>query len=161
MNLHIIDEIPNRLLEVSPEELHQVLPGPTLLRIPGEKEPPLFICTLLHGDEPTGFLAVQQLLNHYRMQEKPLPRSVWLFLGNIAAARENVRHLPDQPDFNRMWKGGPLPEHRLVEQLLEILKSNKPFAGSISIIPPGRTRITPASTNSTSPLSISENCSAR
>jgi succinylglutamate desuccinylase len=129
MNLHIIDEIPNRLLDVSPAELHQVLPGPTLLRIPGDKEPPLFICTLLHGDEPTGFLAVQQLLNHYTKQEKPLPRSVWLFLGNVAAARDNVRHLPGQPDFNRMWKGGPLPEHRLVEQLLAILKSHKPFAG--------------------------------
>jgi hypothetical protein len=102
MDLHIIDEIPNRLLEVSPAELHQVLPGPTLLRIPGEKEPSLFICTLLHGDEPTGFLAVQQLLNHYRRQEKPLPRSVWLFLGNIAAARKNVRHLHGQPDFNRI-----------------------------------------------------------
>ena len=129
MDLHIIDEIPNHPLEVSPAELHQVLPGPTLLRIPGEKEPPLFICTLLHGDEPTGFLAVQQLLNHYRTQEKPLPRSVWLFLGNVAAARKNVRHLPGQPDFNRMWKGGALPEHLLVEQLLAILKSNKPFAG--------------------------------
>ena len=129
MDLHIIDEIPNRLLDVSPAELHQVLPGPTLLRIPGEKEPPLFICTLLHGDEPTGFLSVQQLLNRYRMQEKPLPRSVWLFLGNVAAARDNVRHLPGQPDFNRMWKGGTLPEHRLVKQLLAILKSNKPFAG--------------------------------
>jgi len=129
MDLHIIDEIPNGLLEVSPADLHQVLPGPTLLRIPGEKDPPFFICTLLHGDEPTGFLAVQQLLKHYRMQDKPLPRSIWLFLGNIAAARENVRHLPGQPDFNRMWKGGPLPEHRLVEQLLAMLKSNKPFAG--------------------------------
>jgi hypothetical protein len=129
MDLHIIDEIPNGLLEVAPAELHQVLPGPTLLRIPGEKEPPFFICTLLHGDEPTGFLAVQQLLNRYTQKNKPLPRSVWLFLGNIAAARENVRHLPNQPDFNRIWKGGTLPEHRLVEQLLAILKSNKLFAG--------------------------------
>jgi len=129
MNLHIIDEIPNGLLEVSPAELHQIFPGPTLLRIPGEKKPPFFICTLLHGNEPTGFLAAQQLLNHYRMQEIPLPRSVWLFLGNVAAARDNVRHLPGQPDFNRIWKGGTLPEHRVVEQLLAILKANKPFAG--------------------------------
>ena len=129
MNLHIIDAIPDRLLEVSPATLHEVLPGPTLLRLPGQKEPPLFISTLLHGDEPTGFLAMQQLLNHYRTQEKPLPRSLWLFLGNIAAARDNVRHLPGQPDYNRIWKGGPLPEHRLVDQLLTILNANKPFAG--------------------------------
>lgn len=129
MDLHIIDEIPNSLLEVAPADLHQILPGPTLLKIPGEKEPPFFICTLLHGDEPTGFLAVQQLLNRYLQQEKPLPRSIWLFLGNIAAARENVRHFHDQPDYNRIWKGGELPEHQLVEQLLEILQSNKPFAG--------------------------------
>ena len=129
MDLHIIDQIPDRLLEISSNKLHEILPGPTLLRIPGEKEPPFFISTLLHGDEPTGFLAMQQLLSRYSQQKKRLPRSVWLFLGNISAARENVRHLSDQPDFNRIWKGGPLPEHRVVEQLLEILKSNLPFAG--------------------------------
>ncbi len=129
MNLHIIDRIPDRLLEIPPHKLHEVLPGPTLLRIPGEKEPPFFICTLLHGDEPTGLLAVQQLLSRYTQQKKPLPRSIWLFLGNISAARENVRHLPEQPDFNRIWKGGTLPEHHMVEQLLEILRSNPPLAG--------------------------------
>ena len=129
MNLHIIDEIPNGLLELPPAELHQILPGPTLLQIPGEKEPPFFICTLLHGDEPTGFLAVQQLLSHYTKHKKLLPRSIWLFLGNITAAQENVRHLPGQPDFNRIWKGGTLPEHHLVEQLLALLKDNQPFAG--------------------------------
>jgi hypothetical protein len=129
MNLNILDEIPDHLLDVSPSELHQVLPGPTLLRIPGEKEPPFFICTLLHGNEPTGFLAVQQLLKRYTRKKKPLPRSIWLFLGNVEAARENVRHLPDQPDYNRIWKGGTLPEHRLVTQLLEVLESTTMFAG--------------------------------
>ena len=128
MDLHIIDKIPDGLLELPPAELYQILPGPTLLQIPGEKEPPFFICTLLHGNEPTGFLAIQQLLNRYAKHKKLLPRSIWLFLGNITAARENVRHLPDQPDFNRIWKGGTLPEHRLVEQLLAKLKDNKPFA---------------------------------
>jgi len=129
MDLHIIDQIPDRLLEISSNKLHEILPGPTLLRIPGEKKPPFFISTLLHGDEPTGFLAMQQLLSRCSQQKKRLPRSVWLFLGNISAARENVRHLPGQPDFNRIWKGGPLPEHRVVEQILKILKSNPPFAG--------------------------------
>lgn len=129
MDLHIIDDIPTGLLELPPEELHRILPGPTLLRLPGEKDPPFFISTLLHGDEPTGFHAVQQLLNRYAQHEKPLPRSLWLFLGNIAAAREQVRHLPGQPDFNRIWTGGTLPEHRLVEQLLATLKSSPPFAG--------------------------------
>ena len=129
MDLHIIDEIPDGLLEMSTAELHQVLPGPTLLRIAGGKEPPFFICTLLHGDEPTGFLAVQQLLKRYIRKEQSLPRSIWLFLGNTLAAREQVRYLPDQPDFNRIWTGGTRPEHRMVEQLLNLLKSNKPFAG--------------------------------
>ena len=129
MDLHIIDGIPDDLLEMSTADLHQILPGPTLLRIPGKKEPPFFICTLLHGDEPTGFLAVQQLLKRYTQQKKPLPRSIWLFLGNTTAARNQVRFLPDQPDFNRIWKGGTLPEHRVVEQLLALLESNKPFAG--------------------------------
>lgn len=129
MNLNIIDELPEGLLNASPGQLHEVLPGPTLLRLPGEKEPPLLVSTLLHGDEPTGFLAVQQLLNRYHRNQKPLPRSLWLFLGNVAAARENVRHLPGQPDYNRIWKGGSLPEHRLVRQLLDLLEAAPPFAG--------------------------------
>ena len=128
MDLHIIDGLPEDLLEATPTELHKVLPGPTLLRLQGEKEPPLFISTLLHGDEPTGFLAVQQLLNRYQRQKQPLPRSVWLFLGNVAAARDNVRHLPEQPDYNRIWKGGPWPEDNLVRQLLDALNTHAPFA---------------------------------
>ena len=129
MKLHILDEYPKALLDATPQDLHQILPGPTLMRISGEKKPPLFISTLLHGDEPTGFLAIQQLLKHYRMQEKPLGRSIWLFLGNIEAARHNVRHLQDQADYNRVWDGNSVPEKRLVDQLLRQLKSIKPFAG--------------------------------
>lgn len=128
MNLHIIDGLPEGLLGAEPSELHEILPGPTLLRLPGEIDPPLFISTLLHGDEPTGFLAVQQLLNHYHSPKRSLPRSLWLLLGNVAAARDNVRHLPDQPDYNRIWKGGPWPEDRLVRQLLDTLSDPAPFA---------------------------------
>ena len=47
MNLHIIDEIPSGLLEVSPAELYQILPEPTLLRIPGEKGTAIFYLHLV------------------------------------------------------------------------------------------------------------------
>jgi hypothetical protein len=58
-------EIPDRLMEVLPEDLYRILPGPTLIHLPGEKPEPLLISILLHGNETTGFLAVQSLLQQY------------------------------------------------------------------------------------------------
>ncbi|NIP99403.1 MAG: peptidase M14 [Nitrospinaceae bacterium] len=128
MDFYILDELPEGMLEAGTENLHEILDGPTLLRIPGKKEPALFVSTLLHGDEPTGFLATQKLLNEYRARKEALPRTLWLFLGNIPAARENQRHLPGQPDFNRIWNGGSRPEHRLAENLTALLRSSELFA---------------------------------
>ena len=52
---------PKDFLESSPENLADILPGPSLIRFRGEQNPPLFIATLLHGNEPTGIQAIQKL----------------------------------------------------------------------------------------------------
>lgn len=126
MELNIMDHIPDRLLESGPEALVEFLPGPTLFRLQGEEDPPLFVSTLLHGDEPTGYLAIRDLLKKY--QGQTLPRSLWLFLGNVEAAQQKLRHLPAQRDFNRIWNGGSDPEHRLAQQVLDIARSAPLFA---------------------------------
>jgi succinylglutamate desuccinylase len=128
MDLNIIDHLPPELLNMGPEELHTLLPGPTLLRLAGEKKPPLFLSTLLHGDEPTGFFAIQKFLKKNLNSTSLLPRERLLFIGNPSAAARNRRSLPGQPDFNRIWNGGNLPEHSLARELVAAIQKENVFA---------------------------------
>jgi len=103
-----MEEVPTGLLETSVEELYTILPGPALIHLPGTLDSPLFVSVLLHGNESTGFLAIQALLRKY--ENRQLPRSVSIFFGNIAAAKLGVRRLENQLDYNRIWPGTEYPE---------------------------------------------------
>lgn len=106
--LNQLDHIPTGLLETSTKDLYKILPGPTLIHLPGTLDNRLFISVLLHGNEPSGFLAVQALLKKY--SNSKLPRSVSIFFGNIAAAKLGLRRLDEQLDYNRVWPGTEYPE---------------------------------------------------
>lgn len=124
-----LDYIPKGLLDSTPESLHTLLAKPTLIHLTGKHQEPLFVSVLLHGNEPTGFFAVQQLLLHY--QNKELPRSISIFFGNINAASLGLRRLENQPDYNRIWPGTPLEdclESLMVSQVVEIMRSKNIFA---------------------------------
>ncbi|MGH8474414.1 MAG: M14 family metallopeptidase [Methylococcales bacterium] len=123
------DEIPAGLTEVSHENLYRILPNLSLLHLVGRKPEPLFISVLLHGNEPTGFLAIQELLKEY--QSRALPRSLSILIGNVLAARENVRRLDHQPDFNRIWPGteeGESEATRLAANIVEEMRKRNVFA---------------------------------
>ncbi|MDH3948179.1 MAG: M14 family metallopeptidase [Gammaproteobacteria bacterium] len=125
--LHIYDHIPNGLLERDATRLYEILPGPSLIYLSGQKSETLFISVLLHGNETTGWEAARELLNKYDKQ--PLPRSVCLFIGNVAAARKGQRHLADQPDYNRIWKAdGDSPEHNMARHVIEEVSKLELFA---------------------------------
>jgi len=124
-----MNHIPDAFLEAKAEDLHEVLQTPTLLHLDGINPQPLFICTLLHGDETTGLYALQRLLKKY--QGKPLPRAISLFVGNIAAARENQRRLDSQDDYNRIWPGShhsDSTEKDMMQIVTNIMQKKKPFA---------------------------------
>ena len=121
--------IPDAFLDARAEELHDILKAPTLFHLYGVNPRPLFICTLLHGNETTGLYAVQRLLKKYK--NKSLPRAVSLFIGNIAAARENQRRLDSQDDYNRIWPGShhsDSPEKDMMQIVTSIMEKKKPFA---------------------------------
>ncbi|MDH5325374.1 MAG: M14 family metallopeptidase [Gammaproteobacteria bacterium] len=99
--LHITDQLPEGFLQTGPQELHNILSGPTLIHLQGRRQQPLFVSVLLHGNETTGFYAVQKLLQKYSHQA--LPRSLSLFVGNVTAARTAERRLNGQVDYNRVW----------------------------------------------------------
>jgi succinylglutamate desuccinylase len=127
LHLNQIDYLPEGLLEVSTKELHTILPEPTLIHLSGKHAAPLFVSVLLHGNEPTGFLAIQLLLKNYK--DKQLPRS--LFFGNVTAASRNLRRLDSQPDYNRIWPGTELPacaETEMAQEIVSIMKTRKVFA---------------------------------
>lgn len=124
-----IDEYPQAFLSCQPSELHELLGRPTLIHLPGEIPEPLFICTLLHGNETTGIFALQQLLNKYR--NRRLPRSLSIFIGNVEAAAQGQRRLDRQADYNRIWPGTHehfLAEAHSMQQITDIMAERNVFA---------------------------------
>jgi len=118
--LSILDHVPESFLGAQASELHKVLSGPTLIHLPGRRKERLFVSVLLHGNETTGFFAIQSLLKKYAGKE--LPRAVSIFVGNIDAARHNHRRLDGQPDYNRIWKLENSPEHNMAMQVMDIMR---------------------------------------
>ena len=126
-SLTVLDEIPEGLLQVKASDLHLHLTGPTLIRLQGKRKDALFVSVLLHGNETTGWDAIRELLLDNK--EATLPRSLYLFIGNIAAAAEGLRVLQGQQDYNRIWKkGNKTAEGDMAAELLEILASVSLFA---------------------------------
>jgi len=126
-------DLPEGILDLDSRDLHRLLGGPTLIQLPGEREPPLFVSVLMHGNEPVGWEAIRSLLTRYRERFAGLrlPRALSLFIGNTAAAAAGVRHLPDQPDYNRVCPGSELPhtpEHDLMARVTEIMAARGVFA---------------------------------
>lgn len=129
MKLTVLDALPEGFLTCSALDLYQLMPGPTLVHLPGRREQPLFVSILLHGNEDTGLRAMQQVLRRY--QGQGLPRALSLFVGNVAAAKAGVRRLDGQPDYNRVWPGTAypgLPEAVLMADVVDAVRALKPFA---------------------------------
>ena len=131
--LQEIDHLPTGLLETDSRHLAERLGAPTLIHLPGAREPALFLSVLLHGNETVGWDAVRGLLRDRieRLGEPRLPRAMSLFIGNVTAAASGVRRLPGQPDYNRVWPGSQLPdslEHRLMRQVVDIMGRRGVFA---------------------------------
>ncbi len=135
MQPHILDHIPDGLLEKPSTALHQQLPGPTLIHIRGQNPQPLVVSVLQHGNEDTGWEAMRSLLKH-RYADRDLPRSICLLIGNVAAARLQLRRLDGQPDYNRCWPqsgqadqaDNPDPCVQLFHHYTELIRSLRPFA---------------------------------
>lgn len=123
------DSLPPGLLDLPAARLGEVLPGPTLIHLPGRRTPPLFVSVLLHGNEDTGWLAARSVLAKYAGAE--LPRALSLFIGNVDAARSGVRRLDGQPDYNRVWPGSDEAhpaERAVMQQVVDAMRERGVFA---------------------------------
>ena len=127
--LRQVETLPEAFIDARPQQLVELLGGPTLVHLSGRRERPLFVSVLLHGNETTGLLAIQGLLQRY--YDRELPRSLSLFIGNVDAARDGLRRLAGQPDYNRVWPGTDCqesPEKRMMAEVFEIMRARRPFA---------------------------------
>jgi hypothetical protein len=99
------------LLEGSDEDILVALADkPALVRIPAATTAApraRLIACLMHGNEPSGFQAVVEVLR----RGDRFPFDLWVLIGNVRAAIQDGlyahRHLDDQEDFNRVWDVGP------------------------------------------------------
>lgn len=128
-----LDRIPHGLLDLQAHQLADALQSPTLITLQGIRKPALFVSVLLHGNETTGWEAVRQLLKNYLPGggERPLPRTLVLFIGNVDAARLQQRRMDGQPDYNRTWPGGDAGacvETRLMERVTAMMRRRGLFA---------------------------------
>ena len=132
LSLNEIDDLPDSLLYLDASQLHTRLGGPTLIHLQGRREPALFVSVLMHGNETTSWEALRRVLARYlKGDELDLPRSLSLFIANTAAAAEGMRHLPGQPDYNRVWPGGEdlhSEEADLMRQVMDIMATREIFA---------------------------------
>ncbi len=127
--LRIVDELPKGLLEARSTDLSDLLGQPTLIHLPGRRPEPLFLSILLHGNEDVGLRALQTWFQ--KQGDRPLPRALSIFIGNVAAAKANVRHLPNQPDYNRVWPGSDRedsPEHAMMRHVVAEMRDRHVFA---------------------------------
>jgi uncharacterized protein len=123
------EDFPQELLDVAACDLWRHLPGPSLFLLPGRDPRPLFVTVLLHGNENTGWSAVQELLRNHQGRE--LPRRLIVFVGNVEAAKANVRTLDNQTDYNRTWPGTrypEAPEAALMRRVIDLVAAERPFA---------------------------------
>jgi len=70
----VLDHLPPGFMSASARTLHQVVPSPALIHLPGLQPRPVFVSVLLHGNEDAGLLALQSVLAKY--QDRPLPRAL-------------------------------------------------------------------------------------
>jgi succinylglutamate desuccinylase len=128
--LTVLDALPDGFLSTPARDLHQILPGPTLIRLPGRRAPALFVSVLLHGNEDSGWVGLQQVLREHA--GRALPRAMTVLVGNVQAAREGLRRLDAQPDFNRVWPGtvehAQTPEAAAMEQAHRLVTESGLFA---------------------------------
>ena len=120
-SLNVLGTLPASIAELPAAALADALGGPTLFDLRKPDVPPLFVSVLLHGNETSGWDAVR------RLADKISGTSVLLFVGNVEAARRDIRSIPGGLDFNRVWEGGETPEAAIAEKVTAFVAAARPY----------------------------------
>lgn len=124
--LQIINNIPKGFLNIKPEGIINLIDRPSVIHLKGRKKAALFLSILLHGNEVSGLSVLKRVLN--KRYGQILPRDLIIFIGNPKATALGIRHLKDQPDFNRIWNKDGLIRHSIAKALILYLKKQNIYA---------------------------------
>ncbi len=115
-------ELPAHWESLSLDRVHIELGGTTLFHLRGRRsnKRPVCISTLLHGNETTGFYALQKVFG--ASADRTRYRDALILIGNPEAAQAGVRHLKSQRDFNRIWKDDPF-----ARKILQTIREHEPI----------------------------------
>ncbi|HEY9129202.1 MAG TPA: M14 family metallopeptidase [Sulfurovum sp.] len=131
-DLTLLYDLPDAFLDISYRDIKKIFDKPTLIHLKGQKDPALFISIMLHGNEYSGLQIMQEILKKYKeTQGYALPRSIWLFIGNIEAASQGLRRLDNELDFNRAWPGTlepDAPTAQLIAKVMDKITEDELFA---------------------------------
>lgn len=125
MKLNKFNEIPEGFMNCEAENLDELLGGSSLITLEGESTETIFLSCLLHGNEKTSFIVVKEILADY--QKRKLPKSLMIFIGNTKAANKDLRLIPTEVDYNRIWEDGDLAENKLALEVMEIASKRDLF----------------------------------
>lgn len=125
--LQVLRSVPDRLHQLDSTDVLSLLGQPTLFTLQGKKDPALFVSCLLHGNEYSGFEIMKKILKKYD-DGKSLPRSLYLLVGNVRAAREGVRRLDSQPDYNRIWGPKGQEDYSFPKEVMNTLQRHGVYA---------------------------------
>ena len=126
--LTLVTSLPEGFHDLEASKILEVFPSPTLIHLKGDREPALFVSILLHGNEYSGLKSIQRVLLKHLQR---LPRSLYLFIGNVQAAQLGQRVLAGQQDFNRCWPGTDIeqnPYTQLMQQVIDRVTQQPLFA---------------------------------
>lgn len=103
--------MPDDWLGLDDRSILMKLKRPTIFHCQGHDSSQCVIVSgMLHGNEPSGFSAIIEELKRHARGVSRYRIDVIFLIGNVEAARAGslfeTRHLPSQPDMNRLWKSG-------------------------------------------------------
>ncbi len=128
MDLQIVDTIPPHWLEGTLEQFLEALGQPTILQLSGaDTSRRRTLCTLLHGNEPSGVQAVFQ----YLQQGAQAAVNIDIIIASVHTAltepRFSYRMLPGKRDLNRCFHPPfDTDEGQLARQILDYIQESRP-----------------------------------
>lgn len=128
MNFNVMNQLPDGFFSVHPTNLNTIFEGPTLIHLNYERKETVLISVMLHGNEHSGFYAIQKYLKVIDTQKEKPERNISILIGNVEAAAENLRFLDGQKDLNRIWSDGDSEEEVWAQKIYKEMSDKNLFA---------------------------------
>ncbi len=128
--LHWLEAPDPETIGNNPLEFLRGLPGPTAIWLPGKNSNKTrAICTLLHGNEPSGSRAIFHFL---KRRQQPCVNALMILSSVHSALTEplfSYRMLPNQRDLNRCFRPPYEDEQGIMaQQILKTIEQHQPEA---------------------------------